>query len=343
MMSFARDRRGFTLIELLVVIAIIGILASMVFPVFARARETARKATCLANTKQLGLALIMYCEDYNGTLPMTYYYQNGASSKPWKDPMGLDRGGYVQWSGMIQDYVRNNQVFVCPSDAVDGWAPTVFSTPPVNPPSGQESLSQSESWLAEGDYSYINDIQVPRLSYTTNELLMPRLKYAGIPQQVVKLDLIDDAVNTIVLTEYADTIESILDSSPTGGDAVKSHRPANAVAHADGTVFDGEHYPYSTYETDHVNHGAVCALPYDIAKEEIELAKTETGYGHHHICYIDDERHLGGTNYVFADGHAGWMKLERTLDPDKFLWGKKAYSCGYGIPVMRWDLTGPVG
>jgi len=62
-------RRGFTLIELLVVIAIIGILAAMVFPVFARARESARKAVCLSNVKNLALAVQMYLADNNDTLP----------------------------------------------------------------------------------------------------------------------------------------------------------------------------------------------------------------------------------------------------------------------------------
>ena len=62
-----RRRKGFTLIELLVVIAIIGILAAMVFPVFARARESARKAVCLSNVKNIALAYQMYLSDYNDT------------------------------------------------------------------------------------------------------------------------------------------------------------------------------------------------------------------------------------------------------------------------------------
>jgi len=67
-----RSRNGFTLIELLVVIAIIAILAAILFPVFARAREKARQTSCLSNLKQLSLAILMYAEDYDETLP---YYQ----------------------------------------------------------------------------------------------------------------------------------------------------------------------------------------------------------------------------------------------------------------------------
>src|SRR5579872_2787695 len=67
-----RGRRGFTLIELLVVIAIIAILAAILFPVFARAREQARKASCISNMKQLGLAALMYTQDYDETWPTMY-------------------------------------------------------------------------------------------------------------------------------------------------------------------------------------------------------------------------------------------------------------------------------
>jgi len=70
-----KRRKGFTLIELLVVIAIIGILAAMVFPVFARARESARKAVCLSNVKNIALAIQMYLADNNDTLPTTEHRQ----------------------------------------------------------------------------------------------------------------------------------------------------------------------------------------------------------------------------------------------------------------------------
>jgi len=65
--------KAFTLIELLVVIAIIAILAAILFPVFARARENARKATCQSNLKQLGIAFAMYCQDYDQTYPLCRY------------------------------------------------------------------------------------------------------------------------------------------------------------------------------------------------------------------------------------------------------------------------------
>ena len=94
--------RGFTLIELLVVIAIIAILAAILFPVFARAREKARQTACLNNVKQLSLAVMQYVQDYDEVLPASYYPGNPADSNAWYEK--------------IQPYVKNTQVQVCPSE-----------------------------------------------------------------------------------------------------------------------------------------------------------------------------------------------------------------------------------
>ncbi|MEN6642415.1 MAG: DUF1559 domain-containing protein [Armatimonadia bacterium] len=100
-------RRGFTLIELLVVIAIIAILASILFPVFARAREKARQTSCLSNIKQLALGCIMYAEDYDEQLPYEDLDINGS---------GTEDAGDMSWRSMILPYSRNVQIFFCPSD-----------------------------------------------------------------------------------------------------------------------------------------------------------------------------------------------------------------------------------
>jgi len=104
-------RRGFTLIELLVVIAIIAILAAILFPVFARAREKARQTSCLSNTKQIGLALMMYVQDYDDTMPQ-YMIPTGRSLQPDLPDIGYD---YTVWHDRIQPYINNWQVYVCPS------------------------------------------------------------------------------------------------------------------------------------------------------------------------------------------------------------------------------------
>jgi len=100
-------RKGFTLIELLVVIAIIAILAAILFPVFARAREKARQTSCLSNVKQIMLGVQMYSQDYDGRLPEgTSYWES-----PWS-PGTSDAG---PWYALLMPYLNNVQILVCPS------------------------------------------------------------------------------------------------------------------------------------------------------------------------------------------------------------------------------------
>ncbi|MBU0610244.1 MAG: DUF1559 domain-containing protein, partial [Armatimonadetes bacterium] len=100
-------RKGFTLIELLVVIAIIAILASILFPVFARAREKARQTSCLANVKQLVLGCNMYAQDYDEELPHDRLDTDGS---------GAYSAGDTTWRTAILPYVKNKQIYLCPSD-----------------------------------------------------------------------------------------------------------------------------------------------------------------------------------------------------------------------------------
>jgi prepilin-type N-terminal cleavage/methylation domain-containing protein len=95
-MQVLTRKRGFTLVELLVVIAIIAILAAILFPVFARARENARRASCLSNLKQMGVGIMMYTQDYDEIYPE------------------MNTNGRA-WMYNIQPYVQNYNVFACPS------------------------------------------------------------------------------------------------------------------------------------------------------------------------------------------------------------------------------------
>ncbi len=101
-------RHGFTLIELLVVIAIIAILAAILFPVFAQAREHARKTSCLSSQKQNGLALMMYAQDFDET-----YSQIG----DWNQRVAPYHGGVLNWTSLIQPYVKSYELveFGCAS------------------------------------------------------------------------------------------------------------------------------------------------------------------------------------------------------------------------------------
>ena len=102
-----RARRAFTLIELLVVIAIIAILAAILFPVFARAREAARSASCRSNLKQFGSAFQMYWQDYDGMAVSV-----GLTMPPSELRAGASR---ADWTDHVYPYVRNAGVYVCPS------------------------------------------------------------------------------------------------------------------------------------------------------------------------------------------------------------------------------------
>lgn len=105
-------RRGFTLIELLVVIAIIAILAAILFPVFAKAREKARSASCQSNLKQIMIAYLMYAQDYDETV-MGMLYGNGAP--------GAGCTTWWQQDSRLDAYIKNRQVLVCPSGPSEVW------------------------------------------------------------------------------------------------------------------------------------------------------------------------------------------------------------------------------
>jgi prepilin-type N-terminal cleavage/methylation domain-containing protein/prepilin-type processing-associated H-X9-DG protein len=110
-------RRGFTLIELLVVIAIIAILAAILFPVFAQAREKARQTACLSQHKQLGTAVLMYAQDYDELFPP----ERIGGTKNSIDPKGT---GWT-WRWAMQPYVKSEKIWVCPSLSPRNW----FKTP----------------------------------------------------------------------------------------------------------------------------------------------------------------------------------------------------------------------
>lgn len=101
-------RRGFTLIELLVVIAIIAILAAILFPVFARAREKARAASCQSNLKQIGLGMLQYSQDWDEAYVASYYGSQGNN----KNTDGVTN---YKWMDAVYPYIKSEQVFNCPS------------------------------------------------------------------------------------------------------------------------------------------------------------------------------------------------------------------------------------
>jgi len=131
-------RKGFTLIELLVVIAIIAILAAILFPVFAQAREKARQTTCLSNYKQTGLAALAYINDYDEQFPLafgwhgnqwgfTYIYTTPPDWRPGSPAAIAIRSQY--WGFSLQTYIKNYDVYACPSSSENRLAGVDYNAP----------------------------------------------------------------------------------------------------------------------------------------------------------------------------------------------------------------------
>lgn len=143
-------QRAFTLIELLVVIAIIAILAAILFPVFAQAREKARQTACLSNMKQIGTAVTMYSGDYDESVVPS---ENG------------NPGPLTSWPSLIFPYIKNTGVFVCPSGSEDALsADPKYITPTARLYSGTVRGNATTG----GDGSAAQLSLVPRLSYSRN-------------------------------------------------------------------------------------------------------------------------------------------------------------------------------
>ncbi len=124
-------RRAFTLIELLVVIAIIAILAAILFPVFAQARDKARQTTCLSNMKQASLAVVMYQQDYDETFPLDDQEFTG-------EKYNYD----MSWVKSVQPYVKNLAMFSCPNGAYD---PSVDGKPDADPTHSGAAGSETDT------------------------------------------------------------------------------------------------------------------------------------------------------------------------------------------------------
>jgi len=156
-MKHEARRFGFTLIELLVVIAIIAILAAILFPVFAQAREAARKTSCLSNCKQLGLAVMQYTQDYDEGYPINNW-DTPAIGTADTDAHNAGYRSAVSWMWHIMPYMKNRQILVCPSDP--------------NPKNGWSGYDNTNAVTCDTSWG----IPTP-ISYSANENLMA---YGGI-------------------------------------------------------------------------------------------------------------------------------------------------------------------
>ena len=341
-----RRRKGFTLIELLVVIAIIGILAAMVFPVFARARESARKAVCLSNVKNIALAIQMYLADNNDTLFPEEHRQDvedffntfpGGGDKGYDpdedDHCALDSRAnpYLRSSVILDEYVKNRDVWRCPS-AKNEIGP-YFILP--GPDWLQHLKNGVGAWGAAHDELHTcprdncfppgwggdvtdtiaqqrSPVTWPLSSDPANKVFMMGIGL-NIIEPELKLVEVQDPVNHVICGDAGFYPEW---TSP------------GLLAYSDLCCLEcGNCWGWADWEAC-ATYAADCGL-YIISPMNGSFIKDPN-------LRKPFARHLGGTNMGFLDGHASWMQSEAVLarmvqDGDGalglWIWGPSNQDC----------------
>ena len=190
-LSTSRSRiSGFTLVELLVVIAIIAILAAILFPVFARARENARRSSCQSNLKQIGLGVLQYAQDYDEIMVPAWLEGSCSAGQGWQPTYSTGfgcnsgtNGGNFKWMDLIQPYVKSEQIFNCPS------------APSSIPLYSQANGNKYGSYAANLGYRSSGDSKNPPFSFYTTTT-------TGSSQSVpINLAMIQAPTTTVMVTD----------------------------------------------------------------------------------------------------------------------------------------------
>ena len=280
-----RDARryGFTLIELLVVIAIIAILAAILFPVFAQAREKARQTSCLSNQRQLGVGARLYMEDFDGALyhhHEEYVLDDGTQvpSLP-SNPDGCRGGGHGNsnaekpWAIFFQPYLKNRQLLFCPSDSTPHSR--FLSTTIQDYNGGIEELGTECSVNPKGEQCLAEKSSLSMWSYLLNSIFTHKsCRY----------------VTEGALPGFA--TDPVLGGLDNPNIIMFSERNSEAL---DDVSSDFFYVPQDDYDT---------------WSGEAALVKWGSG-GRANEGWIKYNRHNGGSNYVYYDGHVKWMRWGR--------------------------------
>jgi prepilin-type N-terminal cleavage/methylation domain-containing protein/prepilin-type processing-associated H-X9-DG protein len=305
-----RRKSGFTLIELLVVIAIIAILAAMLFPVFARARESARKIQCLANVKNIAIAVQMYLTDYDRLWPKEHRPEvqadfmnlTGCSMTSGAGQYNLDRANpYLRAPVILDEYIKNRDVWRCPS------SPRYLQFGVLNPRGGDWWQVSREYKAVWGSYSLGGCSQAfpPGWGGTITDSALQETQavsagawaaegaflcgYMTTACRETKTSEMDDPTKFLVISDGA-----ISESFLTGAD----------VAYPDICALDCAG-PYCGRGADWANCSSTqqCGAGTPLFVTDVEYRKEHAR-----------PRHMGGENLGFADGHAAWASSESILN-----------------------------
>jgi prepilin-type N-terminal cleavage/methylation domain-containing protein/prepilin-type processing-associated H-X9-DG protein len=298
-----RRRHGFTLIELLVVIAIIGILAAMVFPVFARARESARKSVCLSNVKNIALAIQMYLGDNNDTLPpaehnadVVHYFSPCADCN---EPANK-ANPYLRWAVILDEYTKNRDVWRCPSAKMVSGASEIIPvqdwfrwwTANADEEGNVENLGNDSSWPA-GWGGSVTDSMLQGNAGPDSKAFEQTIGCNSLPNKDLKLASVEETVKFVIC----------------GDTGVKSEPEswANMVfpdtCAAEATCVNPDWYVDTN---DCYLEGERPLYDWCIIVSLAD-AKSFWSDGDRRRSYA---RHLGGTNLGFLDGHAAWWQAD---------------------------------
>jgi len=276
MSHLSRNHRpGFTLIELLTVIAIIALLAAILFPVFGRARENARRSSCLSNEKQLGLGFIQYTQDNDEQMPNGLVNQATATAGNFGNPPAEYGMG---WAGQLYPYVKNTQIFLCPDDN------TIVH-------SGEATISYALNFYDIGYYNSTvgSGVTYPLSAYSSGSRTIILSEWEGpgsggfnFPNEVYASNAFMSPVST---PGYKNTC------------VVQGACKTNNVppyVNIDGGLVTGTlsnvtgNATYNYYVSSGDSSGYCCGVA--------AIPPDDTGV------------HLNGANYLFADGHAKWLQ-----------------------------------
>ena len=312
-----RRRKGFTLIELLVVIAIIGILAAMLFPVFAKARESARRVQCLSNVKNIAMAVQMYLSDWNRFWPTEHerfiieYFNTaaGGGQSPYTWPDICDHtyhaNPYLRVPVLLDDYIKNRDIWKCPSAKMMNGAGFIV---PMGP-NGHwwEVYEDNEGkWGTDADaggpcYSAFPTGWGGDVTDSIAQGRMANVYYAGnygghgvfvygyatnINVRDMPTSAVDDPAKYIVVGD---------------GGAIDDVWSIDQLAFPDDCMLN---YPCCSADWVNCPETEACGLDWTM----LQLFWTSPQYRKQYA------RHMGGSNLGFADGHAKFYLADAILN-----------------------------